>query len=95
MRHVARHHRLQERSAGSKSPNIKAQLNVGAGSTAEQLDFNFADWSPFNLKGGDADGVGHFKAKNNTGAIIYQMLTSDCTDLDCKGAYAGGPAVAE
>ena len=78
-----------------KSPNVKAQLNVGAGSTAEQLDFNFTDWSPFNLKGGDVDGVGHFKAKNNTGAIIYRMLTSDCTDLDCKGSYAGGPAVAD
>ena len=50
---------------------------------------------PFNLKGGDVDGVGHFKAKNNTGEIIYRMLTSDCTDLDCKGSYAGGPAVAD
>ena len=78
-----------------KSPNVKAQLNLGAGSTAERLNFNFKDWNPFVLKGGDVDGVGHFKAKNNTGEIIYQMLNSDCTDLACKGSYAGGPVVAD
>jgi len=78
-----------------KSPNVKAQLNLGTGSTAEQLDFDFKDWTPFALMGGDVDGVGHFKAKNNSGAILYQMLNSDCTDLECKGTYAGGPAVAD
>jgi pimeloyl-ACP methyl ester carboxylesterase len=78
-----------------KSPNVKAQLNLGAGSAAEQIDFNFKDWSPFVQMGGDVDGVGHFKAKNNTGEIIYQMLNSDCTGLDCKGSYEGGPVAAD
>ncbi|MDD5577669.1 MAG: hypothetical protein PHY16_00145 [Methylobacter sp.] len=78
-----------------KSPNIKAQLNIGAGANAEQVDFNFKDWSPFVQMGGDADGIGHFKAKNNSGEIIYQMLNSDCTGLDCKGSYAGGPVIAD
>ncbi|HEX3203672.1 MAG TPA: hypothetical protein VHQ67_02895 [Nitrospiraceae bacterium] len=78
-----------------KHANVKAQLNVGAGATARQLDFDFKDWSPFVLKGGDTDGVGHFKAKNNTGEIIYRMLNSDCTELECKGTYTGGPVVAE
>ncbi len=75
--------------------NVKAQLNVGAGATPQQLDFNFKDWSPFVQMGGDADGVGHFKSKNNAGEIIYHMLNSDCTDLDCKGTYTGGPVIAE
>ncbi len=78
-----------------KNANVKAQLNLGAGATPQQLDFDFKDWSPFVQMGGDADGVGHFKAKNNAGEIIYHMLNSDCTDLDCKGAYTGGPVVAE
>jgi hypothetical protein len=42
----------------------------------------------------DVDGVGHFKAKNNTGAIDVAMLTSDCAGLDCRGSYAGGPVTA-
>jgi pimeloyl-ACP methyl ester carboxylesterase len=75
--------------------NVKAQLNVGAGATPQQLDFRFNDWSPFAAKGGDSDGVGHFKAKINTGEIIYRMLSSDCVGDDCKGAYRGGPVQAQ
>ena len=77
------------------SSNVKSQLNIGVGSTADRIDFNFEDWSPFVVKGGDADGVGHFKAKNNSGEIIYKMLNSDCEGILCKGSYTGGPVVSE
>lgn len=69
-------------------PNVAAQLDVGHGSTAAQLDYDFADWSPWNLSGGDLDGVGHFRAKNNTGAIQVNMLTTSCTGTACCAGYA-------
>lgn len=75
--------------------NVKAQLNLGAGLPAEQVDLNFADLSAFNLMGGDIDGVGHWKAKNNSGQILFTMLNSDCTGLACRADYAGGPVKAE
>jgi len=67
--------------------NVKAQLNVGRGSTAAQLDYNFNDWSVYNTAGGDADGVGHFRAKNNTGVIQRNMLTTTCTGTGCCSGY--------
>ncbi|MEM8933896.1 MAG: alpha/beta fold hydrolase [Acidobacteriota bacterium] len=69
--------------------NVRAQLDVGSGTTAAGLDFDLSDWSLFNLAGGDADGVGHFRAKNNTAAIQIQMLTSSCTGTGCCGGYVG------
>jgi pimeloyl-ACP methyl ester carboxylesterase len=79
----------------SRSPNVRAQLDVGAGSTASRVDLDFKDFSPFMQRGGDVDGIGHFKAKNHSGAIIYQMLNSECRGLDCKGSYVAGPVTAE
>ncbi len=67
--------------------NVRAQLDVGFGSTAAEVDFDFSDWSPFNLGGGDIDGVGHFRAKNNTGEIQVEMLTSSCSGTSCCGGY--------
>jgi len=58
-------------------PNVKAQLNLGAGSTASKLDFDLSDGSPGNVMGGDTDGVGHFKVKNNSGQILYVIFNSD------------------
>ena len=69
--------------------SVKAQLNVGAGSTASQIDFDFSDWSPFNLSGGDIDGVGHFLSKNNTGTIQINMLQTSCTGTGCCSSYSG------
>lgn len=69
--------------------NVKAQLNIGTGSTARQYDFNFEDYSIYNLFGGDKDGIGHMRAKNNAGDIIYQMLTSNCSGDSCVGNYNG------
>ncbi|HJL40905.1 MAG TPA: hypothetical protein RMG48_06340 [Myxococcales bacterium LLY-WYZ-16_1] len=68
--------------------NVRAQLDVGYGSTAAQIDLNFADWSPFNLGGGDSNGVGHFRSKNNTGQIQLNMLTSACSGTGCCAGYA-------
>lgn len=67
--------------------NVKSQLNVGRGTTAAQMDYNFLDWSPYNTLGGDSDGVGHFRAKNNTGKIQLNMLTTSCTGTGCCTGY--------
>jgi pimeloyl-ACP methyl ester carboxylesterase len=74
-----------------KTGNVKAQLNLGAGSPATQADWNFSDGSLWNQMGGDTDGVGHFKAKNNSGQVLYTMLNTECQGLACKGDYSGGP----
>ena len=71
--------------------NVKAQLQLGAGTTASALDFNFSDSSPYNLSGGDLDGVGHFNSKINSGAILVEMLTSDCEGVACANSYLSGP----
>lgn len=69
--------------------NVYAQVNVGEGSTAGQLDFDFSDWSPYALGAGDSDGVGHFRSKNNTGAIQVKMLTTTCQGTNCCNTYTG------
>ncbi|MGH8533264.1 MAG: extracellular native short-chain-length polyhydroxyalkanoate depolymerase PhaZ7 [Gammaproteobacteria bacterium] len=78
--------------------NVRAQLDVGAGSTAGRVDFDFTHLFPnpaqsvkVNTMGGDTDGIGHFKARNDTGAIIYTMLNGDCKKISCQGSYRGGP----
>lgn len=70
--------------------NVKAQLNVGSGSTAAQYDYNFSDWTIYNTGGGDSDGVGHFRSKNNTGAIQRNMITGTCTGTGCCSGYGYG-----
>jgi pimeloyl-ACP methyl ester carboxylesterase len=78
----------------SDGANVEAQLDVGAGSTVTQVDLDMADGSLFTVRGGDVDGVGHYKSKNNTGQISYQMLNSDCAGIACQGSYVGGPVSA-
>jgi len=68
--------------------NVKSQLDVGKGTPAAGLDFDLADWTIYNLSGGDADGVGHFRAKNNTGRVQYNMLSTTCTTTGCCSGYA-------
>lgn len=77
------------------APNVKAQLNIGAGSKARKVNYDFKNWRPQALSAGDADGIGHFKVRNNAGQIIVEMLNTDCKGLACKGAYSGGPVVEE
>ena len=35
-----------------------------------------------------SSGVGHFRSKNNTGRIVYNMLATTCT-TGCANGYAG------
>lgn len=72
--------------------NVAAQIDVGAGKDAAQVDLNWDDYTPFNLMGGDSSqGVGHFRSRDNTGSIIYRMLQTDCVGLDCAKDYSYGP----
>lgn len=71
--------------------NVRAQLDLGAGSTTHATDFDFTDHSAFVSAGGDADGVGHFKVRNQSGAILVRMLGSECRALDCAAGYRSGP----
>jgi len=89
-----RHQSCDEGALFDPFDNVRAQLNVGAGSKARKMNFDFKDWRPTALSGGDTDGVGHFKVRNNTGQIIFEMLNTDCTGMDCKGSYTGGPVKA-
>lgn len=74
------------------APNVKAQLNVGAGQDASHIDLDWSDKSPFNLMGGDASsGIGHFRSKDNTGSIVQRMLLTNCAGLDCAADYSYGP----
>lgn len=67
--------------------NVRAQLDVGRGTPAAGLDFDLSDWTIYNLAGGDGDGVGHFRAKNNTGKILANMLRTSCTGTGCCSGY--------
>jgi len=66
-------------------------LNVGAGSNTQQVNWDWSTGIPWNVFGGDADGVGHFHSRNNTGTIIVNMLTTACTDAACAAGYSYGP----
>lgn len=70
--------------------NVKAQINVGAGSNTQQLNWDWSTGSPWNIMGGDTNGVGHFHAKTNTGTIIVKMLSTTCT-TGCAIDYTFGP----
>ena len=72
--------------------NVKAQINVGAGSDTQQVNWDYTTGWPYNVSGGDTSGVGHFHAKNNTGKIIVNMLTTTCTGTGCASGYTYGPA---
>ncbi|MDD4356018.1 MAG: hypothetical protein PHN98_02110 [Smithellaceae bacterium] len=86
-----RYRTCNEGALFEKSENVRAQLNIGSGQKARKGKFNFDEWRPASLSGGDADGVGHFKARNNAGPIVYEMLNTDCSGIHCKGLYTGGP----
>lgn len=74
------------------APNVRAQINIGAGKDAAQLDLDWSDKSPFNRMGGDAsNGIGHFRARDNAGTLIYRMLQTDCRGLACAEDYHYGP----
>ncbi|MDO5498326.1 MAG: hypothetical protein Q4F67_01445 [Propionibacteriaceae bacterium] len=74
--------------------NVQAQLDVGTGTPAAAVDNDLTDGAVFNMSAGDLDGIGHFKAKNNTGRILVQMLDTECRQAECAATYEAGPAVA-
>ncbi|WP_425309237.1 hypothetical protein AADG42_10840 [Ammonicoccus fulvus] len=74
--------------------NVVAQIDVGTGAPAAAMDLDLADGAVFNMGAGDTDGIGHFKAKNNTGEILVDMLSTECRGAECAADYASGPAVA-
>ena len=57
----------------------------------KQLNWDWSTGSPYNVQGGDSDGVGHFHAKNNAGKIILKMLNSSCLGAGCAVDYVYGP----
>ena len=77
------------------APNVRAQLDIGAPSSDKAAELDFKDKTVQAKHGGDAGGVGHFKARNNAGAIIWQMLNTECRGIACKGGYAYGPVKAD
>jgi pimeloyl-ACP methyl ester carboxylesterase len=58
------------------APNLRAQLDVGVG---QPLEGNHDDTS----------GVGHLRARRDTGQIQAAMLTTECTGAACCASYAG------
>ena len=88
-----RYRSCSEGALFEKTENVRAQLNIGSGQKAKRGNFNFNEWRPASLSGGDADGVGHFKARNNAGPILYEMLNTECSGIQCRGSYTGGPVV--
>jgi hypothetical protein len=77
------------------APNVMAQLDIGAGATTREVNWNWADGLPTTVFGGDAQGIGHFLSKNDAGAIIVQMLTTGCTGIGCAATYLSGPVYSE
>lgn len=76
----------------NSASNVIAQIDIGAGNSAARVDFNFKDFSPYNMMGGDgSNGIGHFRAARNTGAILQRMIRTDCTGMDCAAEYYTGP----
>lgn len=55
----------------------RAQLDVGQGHPVEQGH-------------DDSTGVGHLRARSDTGAIQVNMLSSDCVGAECCRSYGGG-----
>lgn len=73
------------------APNLKAQINVGTGSKTQPVNWDWTTGSPISLRAGDFDGVGHIRARNNTGSIVVKMLSTTCT-TGCASTYAAyGP----
>ena len=58
------------------APNVRAQLDVGTGSPAEGNH-------------DDTSGVGHFRARRDTGFVQLNLLASECTGTSCCAGYPG------
>ena len=58
------------------APNVSAQLDVGVGSPSEGSH-------------DDTSGVGHYRARRNTGEIQANLLLTACTGASCCKGYPG------
>ena len=58
------------------APNVRAQLDVGRGSPAEGSH-------------DDTSGVGHFRARRDTGLVQLNLLSTDCIGASCCAGYSG------
>ena len=58
------------------APGVSAQLDVGVG-------------APLALAHDDSGGVGHFRARTDTGRIQVNLLTTSCAGAACCAGYAG------
>jgi pimeloyl-ACP methyl ester carboxylesterase len=67
--------------------NVRAQLMLGAGSNTKSLNWDWTLGTPWNVMGGDTDGVGHFRVRGNTGKVAVNMLTTECTGTSCAAGY--------
>lgn len=76
----------------SGNANVRAQINIGAGIDAAQINWNWKEGAPYGPAGGDAtNGVGHLKARSNSGTIVQRILLTDCFGMDCAADYTFGP----
>lgn len=94
--HCGTNDRLQDCAQGAlfePAENVRAQIDVGTGTPAASVDNDLSDGAIFNMAAGDRDGIGHFKAKNNTGRILVEMLDTECRQAQCLVTYESGPAV--
>jgi pimeloyl-ACP methyl ester carboxylesterase len=63
------------------APNVRAQLDVGRGALPGEEPSGAPDNAAY--QGGDANGVGHFRARIDSGQIIYRMLRTSCRGNGC------------
>ena len=58
------------------APNLRAQLDVGVG-------------TPREGNHDDTSGVGHLRARRDTGVVQANLLTTDCAGAACCAGYGG------
>lgn len=69
--------------------NVAAQLDLGHGATAASADWDWSDWTPLALSGGDTDGVGHFRVRSDAGRVLVGMLRDGCVGAACCDGHPG------
>jgi pimeloyl-ACP methyl ester carboxylesterase len=63
------------------APNVRAQLDVGAGAP-------IVAYGPDGLD--DSEGVGHFRVRSDSGPLLVKLLSTDCRGSGCCAGFAEG-----